>query len=179
MRRIAARLAVTSALAVTAASAAPAVAAATTCSGAGRSPASQSRAAATHTTLCLLNRERRVHGARLLRLDGKLGRAAGGHAKDMVGKHFFAHESLDGSTFDVRIKRTGWMRSHRSYTVGENIGYGSGSLATPRAMVAAWMHSASHRANLLSRSFRLIGIGVANGAPSGGGGATYVTDFGG
>lgn len=179
MRRIAARLAVTSALAVTAASAAPAIAGATTCSGAGRSPASLSRAAVTHTTLCLLNRERGAHSVRALRLDSRLGRAAGGHAKDMVGKHFFAHESLDGSTFAARIKRTGWMRSRRSYTVGENIGYGSGSLATPRAIVAAWMHSAPHRANLLSRSFRLIGIGIAGGAPSGGGGATYVTDFGG
>ena len=46
-------------------------------------------------------------------------------------------------------------------------------------MVRAWMNSAGHRANILSRSFKQIGIGIANGAPNGGSGATYATDFGG
>ncbi len=46
-------------------------------------------------------------------------------------------------------------------------------------MVRGWMNSAGHRANILSRQFRLIGIGIANGRPTGGGGATYATDFGG
>ena len=32
-------------------------------------------------------------------------------------------------------------------------------------MVRAWMNSAGHRANILARQFRLIGIGIANGAP--------------
>jgi uncharacterized protein YkwD len=41
------------------------------------------------------------------------------------------------------------------------------------------MNSAGHRDNILSRSFDEIGIGVANGAPTGGSGATYATDFGG
>jgi uncharacterized protein YkwD len=179
MRRIATRIAVTSVLAVSAASAAPAMASAAGCSGADSLPATLSPAAVNHTTLCLINGQRRAHGLRALRLDTKLARAAGGHANDMVARHFFAHESLNGTTFDVRIKRTGWMKSRRSYTVGENIGWGSGSLAAPRAMVRSWMRSAPHRANILSRSFRLIGIGVANDAPTGGGGATYATDFGG
>ena len=97
----------------------------------------------------------------------------------MVTEHFFAHTSRNGATFAARIKRTGWTRSRRSYTIGENIGWGGGSLATPRSMVSAWMHSAGHRANILARSFRMIGIGVANGVPTGGDGATYATDFGG
>ena len=41
------------------------------------------------------------------------------------------------------------------------------------------MNSAGHRANILSRSFRLVGIGIANGTPTGDAGATYATDFGG
>ena len=97
----------------------------------------------------------------------------------MVAKRYFAHDSKSGATFSARIKRTGWTRSRRSYTIGENIGWGGGSLATPRSMVRAWMGSAGHRANILSRSFRMIGIGIANGAPNGGDGATYATDFGG
>ena len=43
------------------------------------------------------------------------------------------------------------------------------------------MHSAGHRANILSGSFREIGIGIAAGAPrpGGGSGGTYATEFGG
>jgi uncharacterized protein YkwD len=40
------------------------------------------------------------------------------------------------------------------------------------------MNSPGHRGNILSRSFRSVGIGIAAGTPSGGGGATYTTDFG-
>ena len=36
----------------------------------------------------------------------------------------------------------------------------------PRARWSSgWMHSSGHRANILARQFRCIGIGVANGAP--------------
>ena len=142
-------------------------------------PSAASGAAANHATLCLLNQQRRSHGLRALRNDAKLGRAAAGHAHDMVSRHFFAHDSLNGASFATRIKRTGWTNSRRSYTVGENIGWGGGTLGTPRSMVRAWMNSAGHRANILSRSFRMIGIGIANGAPTGDAGATYATDFGG
>src|SRR3954471_12695734 len=172
------QLAVSSLLAVSALVAAPAAAHAG-CSGADRAPAALGAKTANHVTLCLLNQQRRAHGLRALKLDSKLGRAAGGHAHDMVNRHFFAHNSLNGASFSSRIKRTGWTRARRSWTVAENIGWGGGTLATPRAMVSAWMHSAGHRANILSRSFRMIGIGIANGVPTGGSGATYATDFGG
>ena len=67
-----------------------------------------------------------------------------------------------------------------NWTIGENIAWGSGALATPRAIVNGWMHSPGHRANILRASFRDIGIGIRLGAPGPGlsGGATYVTDFG-
>jgi uncharacterized protein YkwD len=172
------KLIVSSALAVSAFAIAP-VASQAACSGANRVPSSLGAHAANHTTLCLLNAQRRAHGLRPLHLDHKLGRAASHHAHDMVNRHFFDHNSLNGATFADRIKRTGWTHARRSYTIGENIGWGGGSLATPRAMVSAWMHSAGHRANILSRSFRMIGVGIANGAPTGGAGATYATDFGG
>ena len=176
MRRIQ-RITVSSLLALGAVGAAPAIANA--CSGANSTPGQMSASAANRATLCLLNRERRAHGLRALRLDGKLGRAARGHARDMVVKRYFAHESRSGATFSTRIKRTGWTRSRRSWTVGENIGWGGGSLSTPASMVRSWMNSAGHRANILSRSFRLVGIGIAHGTPTGDAGATYATDFGG
>ena len=121
--------AVSSLLALTGAVAAPAVAAA--CSGADSSPASLGEAGTARATLCLLNQERASRGLRKLRSDARLRRAADRHAGDMVARRYFAHESKSGASFVTRIKRTGWTRSRRSWTVGENIGYGSGSLATP------------------------------------------------
>jgi uncharacterized protein YkwD len=179
MRRNAQRLAVSSLLALAAAAGAPAAANARGCAGADSDPVSLGQSRTAHTTLCLLNRERAIRGLRKFRRDPRLGRAAARHAGDMVAQHYFDHTSKSGASFVTRIKRTGWTKSRRSWTVGENIGYGEGALGTPREMVKAWMHSAGHRQNILARQFKLIGIGVADGAPTGGVGATYATDFGG
>ncbi|MDA0181156.1 CAP domain-containing protein [Solirubrobacter phytolaccae] len=171
------QLVATSVVAVSAFAAAPTVAEAAACKGADTVPSATSHE--THATLCLLNEQRRAHGLRPLRLDGKLNRAARGHAQDMVAKRYFAHESRNGATFATRIKRTGWTKARRSYSMGENIAWGGGSLATPREIVKSWMNSAGHRANILDRGFRYIGIGIAAATPEGGAGATYATDFGG
>jgi uncharacterized protein YkwD len=129
-------------------------------------------------TLCLLNRVRARHGLRSLRLNPKLSRAARRHSRDMVRHRYFAHDSRNGrSPFD-RMRATRYVPRNASWTLGENIGWGSGSLAEPASLVRAWMHSPSHRANILSRRFRDVGIGIVPGAPVGGGGATYTTDFG-
>ena len=149
------------------------------CKNASVLPAAGNLKVIRRATLCLLNQQRRSHGLRPFKLDAKLSRAAARHARDMVAQHYFGHTSKSGASFALRIKRTGWTRARRSYTIGENIGWGGGSLATPRSMVRGWMGSAGHRANILSRSFRMIGIGIAGGAPNGGAGATYATDFGG
>jgi uncharacterized protein YkwD len=155
-----------------------AASAATACPGAGRSPARLGPDAARAATLCVLNRERAAHGLSALRLDGRLTKAAQGHSADMVAHRYFAHESRSGATFSARIKHTGWTRHRRSWTVGENIAWGRGRGATPRAIAAAWMRSAAHRANILSGRFHVIGIGIVSGTPTGHGGATYSTDFG-
>jgi uncharacterized protein YkwD len=109
----------------------------------------------------------------------KLYRAAIRHSRDMVATRYFAHESRSGARFSARIARTGWMTGRGRWAVGENLGWGSGTQATPRSIVAAWMHSAGHRHNMLDPRFRVIGIGIVSGAPVGSnGGATYTTDFG-
>jgi len=129
-------------------------------------------------TLCLLNRVRARHGLRPFRLNAKLSHAARRHSRDMVRHRYFAHDSRDGrSPFD-RMRATHYVPRNAAWWLGENIGWGSGTLSEPAAMVRAWMHSPAHRANILSRRFRDIGIGIAPGAPVGGRGATYTTDFG-
>ena len=83
----------------------------------------------------------------------------------MVSGRFFSHDAPNGSTPLSRIRHTHYLSGARCWTIGENLAWGTGRLATPRATVRAWMHSPGHRANILNGSFREIGIGIATGAP--------------
>ena len=156
----------------------PSASAAGACSAANASAAKASKRALVRATLCVLNTERARHRLRPLRLNRKLSRAARRHSRAMALRKFFSHTSLGGASFVDRIRRTGYLSGVRSWAVGENIAYGSGTRATARAIGTAWMNSAGHRANILSSTYRAIGIGIARGMPVGPGGATYTTDFG-
>jgi uncharacterized protein YkwD len=158
--------------------AAPTASAAGACSAANASIKTASKRALVRATLCELNAERKRRGLRPLRLNRRLSAASRAHSAAMARRHFFSHTSPNGASFVDRIRRTGYLRGARSWSVGENIAYGSGSLSTPRAIGRAWMNSPGHRANILSPSFRSVGIGIAAGTPDGGEGATYTTDFG-
>ena len=107
---------------------------------------------------------------------------AAGYARQMVRGRFFDHTSPTGSTMLARIKATSYLRNVGSWSVGENLAWGTGVLSSPRATVRAWMQSPDHRANLLDRHFADVGIGVTPGAPvalePGELGGTYVIDFG-
>jgi uncharacterized protein YkwD len=142
------------------------------------SSVSPSDSGAVAATLCLLNEQRADHGLKAFSQSVTLDRAADDYAADMVKRRFFDHVSPGGGTMMDRIKAAGWAPSG-TWSAGENIAWGSGSLATPASIVNGWMHSAGHRANILNGSFSQIGIGIAAGAPQGGirGGGTYVTDF--
>jgi uncharacterized protein YkwD len=66
--------------------------------------------------------------------------------------------------------------------VGENIAWGTLSLATPEAIVAAWIASPEHLANILAGSYKETGLGVVATVPAfvsaGQPGAIYTEDFG-
>lgn len=155
-------------------------AAASACAGATAVPSSVNTDVAAHVTLCLLNRERAQHGLRPLRDNSRLGRAAHNHSSDMVASNVFSHSSSNGSAPAGRVRSAGYLSGAHAWMVGENIGWGQASLASPASMVRMWMHSPGHRANILQGAFRDIGIGVVYGTPvrGGGQGATYTTDFG-
>lgn len=91
----------------------------------------------------------------------------------MVDQHYFAHDSLDGrSPFD-RMKAAGFTGG----SMAENIAVGYSS---PAAVVAGWMQSPGHRANILNCAYTMIGIGYDPGQvkPDWGNGS-WVQDFGG
>ena len=150
------------------------------CPAAATNPSPRNARVVRRTTLCLLNRERRRHGLKRLRSNGRLRRSATRYSRQMARRNFFSHVSPGGSTMLARIKRAGYLRGARGFAVGENLAWGSGRLASPIETVRAWMHSPGHRANILNGRFREIGIGVATGAPVPGIGdaATYTTHFG-
>lgn len=158
--------------------AAPTASAARACDSAHASASQISKRTLVRATLCVLNAERARRNLRPLRLNRKLSAAARRHSRAMARRRFFSHNSLSGASFVDRIRRTGYLSGARSWTIGENIAYGSGGRSSPRAIGTAWMKSPPHRANILSRSFRAIGIGIASGTPAGRAGGTYTTDFG-
>lgn len=150
------------------------------CPAAASNPSGTTLRSVRRTTLCLLNRERRNRGLSRLRANRKLVRSASRYSRRMVRRNFFSHVSPGGSTPTQRIRNAGYLRGARGWTIAENLAWGSGSYASPLRTVRSWMQSPGHRANILSRSYREIGIGVAIGAPAGGvrGAATYTTHFG-
>jgi uncharacterized protein YkwD len=141
--------------------------------------ASPARADTAADTVHAINAARAAHGVAALRKDARLARAARGHSRDMVANGYFEHVSPGGQGLRERVSHTGWTRHRPRWRLAENIGWGTGNLATPQAIVNAWLNSPAHRRILLSRGLRLVGIGVSSGTPRGEAGATYTADFGG
>jgi uncharacterized protein YkwD len=134
-------------------------------------------------TLCLINRERTSRGERPLAGNRKLQLAAQGHSQNMAAGDYFDHDGRTGDTPLSRMRAAGYIfSSHIGYEVGENIAWGTLWLAAPKAIVAGWMASPEHRANILDATFRQTGIGVAPhplaSLARGQAGAIYTQDFG-
>jgi uncharacterized protein YkwD len=149
------------------------------CPYSGLTPSALSGEQAEQSVTCLVNKARRKNGARRLAWNPGLQSAARNHSVAMDSGNFFSHGG-DGSPLD-RIRATGYLGGASSWMVGENIHWGVGGQGSPKATVAGWMRSPTHRSAMLSRSFRNIGVGVAMGSPMGSGGqdsAIYTADFG-
>jgi uncharacterized protein YkwD len=114
---------------------------------------------------CLINDERSSYGLPPVAPSSQLRDAAMSHSREMINLSYFEHTSPAGITFMDRIEATGYMRGTRSWSVGENLVWGTGPLSTPQALVTAWMNSPPHRENLLRPSYREIGIAALPGTP--------------
>lgn len=150
------------------------------CAGGDLRPSEEAIEPLRRATLCLINAERRSRGLSQLRSNRVLARAALAHARDMVLRSYFAHDSLSGANLIDRIRRVRYASGRTRWLVGENLAWGEGVRGTPREIVAAWMNSPPHRANILRASFRDVGLGIVPGAPrpSDLPAATYNTNFG-
>jgi uncharacterized protein YkwD len=94
-----------------------------------------------------INHQRSRFGLRKLHRSARLGRAADRHSWDMLAHDYFAHGS-----FVARVRR--FVRLRR---VGETLA--ETTRCSARLVVSMWMHSPPHRAVLLSRGFRRVGVG--------------------
>jgi uncharacterized protein YkwD len=143
-------------------------------------PRAETLPAIADATLCLVNGERADHGLAPLAPNGRLGAAATAYAQDLVAGSYFSHTGRDGSGVLDRIQRSGYLPRDAGWVLGENLAWGTGGLATPGAIMQAWMNSPGHRENILNPGFREVGVGVVAGNPAAadGMGATYATEFG-
>jgi uncharacterized protein YkwD len=118
-----------------------------------------------------MNRVRAQHGLAPLRYDGHLERAARSHSHEMMVTNVFAHGAFGSRMLQYDVRGT---------LAGENLAWGTGALGTAGGVVAAWLGSPEHRANLLRPSFRRVGVGELIGSFRGYSGASVVTaDFAG
>lgn len=108
--------------------------------------------------VALTNAERAKVGCPALTMDAQLNQAALGHSTDMAVNDYFSHYSLDGRTPWDRIKATGYTYSRAA----ENIAAG---YSTPASVMAGWMGSSGHRANILNCALTEIGVGYYYHSP--------------
>ncbi len=134
-------------------------------------------------TLCLINQERARNSELPLQFNALLEQAAQSHSEEMVSEDYFAHIAPSGLTPVGRVQATGYIpNSTDGYTLGENIAWGTLQLSTPSSIVAAWIASPEHLANILYAPDRDTAVGVVAAVPASFGegqpGAIYSQEFG-
>jgi len=156
---------------------------ATPCQNAQMTPEAGNLQLARAAVLCLINRERALHGEQPLVPDARLEAASESHTEDMIATDYFDHVSPSGSTPVDRVRAAGYIpNSTVDYVIGENLAWGTLSLSTPQAIVSAWIASPGHLANILESHYIDTGIAIAPQVPAsladGASGATYAQEFG-
>jgi uncharacterized protein YkwD len=152
----------------------PGAAAGATSSGATSSGATVSATTLTpgwrKEMLVRINEVRAAAGVARLQPCPALRRSAQEYASLMSTRDHFGHVGPDGSSPGERILREGY----RWRASAENIAAGQPSVTT---VMAAWLDSADHYANLVNPAYRHVGLGHAS-SDGGEYGDYWVQDFG-
>lgn len=106
--------------------------------------------------LRLLNRDRRKHGLKPLRMQEDLRRVARKHSLDMAQKDYFDHVNLQAQSPSDRLK----IARVTDTTSGENLAKIGGFAHPTQFAEEGLMNSPGHRANILNDSYNVVGIGV-------------------
>jgi uncharacterized protein YkwD len=156
---------------------------ATPCENANLTPEAGNLEQIRTATLCLVDQERARNNELPLQFNAHLEHSAQVHSEDMVSENYFSHIAPNGETPVNRVRAAGYIpNSQVGYTIGENIAWGTLYLSTPAAIVAAWIASPEHLANILDAEYAETAVGVAPAAPpslaNGQAGAVYTQEFG-
>ena len=92
---------------------------------------------------------------------------------------YFDHTSPNGDTFVDRILGAGYTKRNDALDARREPRLGHRRAQHPGRVMQSWMNSAGHKANILKKAYREVGIGIRLGVPSDNGvGATITADFG-
>lgn len=108
----------------------------------------------------LMNAYRAAEGLPPLRVDDRLALAAADRMRDMEEAEYWSHVSPDGRQPFVWIS----ARDYRFQYAAENLAVG---FETARLLVASWMESPGHRANIMSPNLEDCGIAIIEGSTRG------------
>lgn len=113
---------------------------------------SQTYSEVIQSVLDLTNQERARYDLPPLRMNVRLAAAADWMARDMAANSYVGHTDSTGRGIAKRVPSFGYT----NYTVlRENL---AGGHESPEEVVAAWMNSPGHRANILCERCQEIGI---------------------
>ncbi|MBN0047100.1 sigma-70 family RNA polymerase sigma factor [Streptomyces actuosus] len=104
----------------------------------------------------LVNARRAAAGCGPVRLDDRLTAAARAHARDMVARGYFGHESPEGRHADARIAQAGYDAG----AWAENLDRGPREAS---AVVNDWMDGSIHQENMLGCGYRDMGVAAVPG----------------
>jgi uncharacterized protein YkwD len=109
--------------------------------------------------LAAINELRESKNLTPLTLNPALSLAAFGHSQSMAQHGYFSHDGWNGSPFWSRIKPKYRPQLGNRWGVGENMVWAAPGLSADQAL-QMWLNSPPHRKNLLTPSWREIGLGA-------------------
>ena len=121
----------------------------------------QRRGAAIQAMTCLTNIARKRVGRRSVSGNVRLDNSASSKGADIIGCTVFSHTACNHS-FTWWIAKT-YIKQSKCWLAGETIAWGNSSLGSSREIFRAWMNSPTHRAAILSRQYRELGLGFRIG----------------
>jgi uncharacterized protein YkwD len=114
-----------------------------------------------------INSIRASHGLRTLTVAKRLNDAANRHARSMGASSYFRHDLYTPQRDRAWTPFSTWIRwywpgpGYRAWSAGENLAWGAPDISASRT-VTNWMDSPGHRANILNRSWRYIGVAAVH-----------------
>lgn len=116
----------------------------------------------------LVNRWRVQNGRKALRVNSKLARGAKAYSLRMTREAFYGHRDPQGRDLSYRIHRSGYASLGWIWGGGENLMWSTfQDSRAPQQAFRKWLDSAPHRANMLVRDWRDMGVAFSPGSPVG------------